>query len=47
VPYWLVKNTWSSWWGEEGYIRITRPSWRRNDCGISTQPIYVDLTLKE
>lgn len=47
VPYWLVKNTWSSWWGEDGYIRIARPSWRRNDCGISTQPIYVDLTLKE
>jgi cathepsin L len=40
VPYWLVKNMWSTWWGEEGYIRIAR---KGNDCGVATQPLYVEL----
>lgn len=38
--YWLVKNTWSTWWGEEGYIRIER---HPNDCGISTEALYVEI----
>lgn len=29
--------------GEDGYIRISR---RVNDCGIATQPMYVDLELQ-
>eukprot|EP00891_Asterochloris_glomerata_P000653 jgi/Astpho2/653/Aster-x0947 len=41
--YWLVRNTWSTYWGEDGYIRISR---RVNDCGIATQPMYVDLELQ-
>ncbi len=40
--YWLVKNTWSSLWGEEGYIRIARDP---ADCGIAAQPIYLDIEL--
>ena len=41
TPYWLVKNMWSPYWGENGYIRIARgPS----DCGIATQPMYIDTT---
>jgi cathepsin L len=40
TPYWLVKNMWSPWWGEKGYIRISR---QPNDCGIATQPMYVQL----
>ena len=40
TPYWLVKNMWSPYWGEEGYIRIARAP---NDCGISAQPMYVEL----
>ena len=43
--YWLVKNTWSANWGEQGYIRISRnPSY---DCGIATQAIYTDIELAE
>ena len=43
--YWLVKNTWSANWGEQGYIRISRnPAY---DCGIATQAIYTDIELAE
>ncbi|KAK9819683.1 hypothetical protein WJX72_001073 [[Myrmecia] bisecta] len=41
--YWLVKNTWSPFWGEEGYIRIAR---QPHDCGIATQPTYVELDIQ-
>jgi cathepsin L len=37
VDYWKVKNSWSSSWGEDGYIRIERGS---NLCGLLDQPSY-------
>ena len=24
VDYWKVRNSWDTWWGESGYIRIKR-----------------------
>tara|TARA_Y100001970_G_C14185871_1_gene832564 strand:+ start:945 stop:1940 length:996 start_codon:yes stop_codon:yes gene_type:complete len=42
VLYWLVKNSWSSSWGDEGYVKIER-STSENDkgiCGIAMQPSY-------
>jgi C1A family cysteine protease len=42
--YWLVKNTWSTLWGEGGYIRIARDP---DDCGIASQPLYVDLEIPD
>jgi cathepsin L len=36
-PYWKVKNSWGTSWGEKGYIRICRNS---NKCGIANQPSY-------
>ena len=38
--YWLMKNTWSAWWGEQGYMQILR---QPHDCGIAAQPIYIEL----
>lgn len=37
TPYWRVKNSWSSGWGERGYIRLVRG---RNMCGIADLVAY-------
>jgi len=34
--YWLVRNSWGSDWGENGYIRLARPA--QPTCGIDTNP---------
>lgn len=31
--HWIVKNSWDTWWGEQGYIRIHMGIYK--DCGIS------------
>ncbi len=36
--YWLVRNTWGTAWGEDGYIRIKIGE---DLCGISFIPTYV------
>jgi len=37
-PYWLVRNSWSPFWGEEGYIRIMRESPDSVSCGLDIKP---------
>ncbi|XP_067033013.1 uncharacterized protein [Acropora muricata] len=36
VPYWLVKNSWSSSWGIDGYIKL---AWKDNICGVTKNPV--------
>lgn len=36
--YWLVKNSWSDAWGDEGYIKMARN--RENHCGIASYAVY-------
>ncbi len=38
VPYWKVRNSWSSSWGEQGYFRIRRGV---NMCGIESDVYYI------
>nr|XP_056702814.1 digestive cysteine proteinase 2-like [Euleptes europaea] len=35
--YWLIKNSWSTYWGNDGYILM---SMKDNNCGVATDATY-------
>jgi len=38
VDYYIVKNSWNTWWGHEGYIKMARNS--GDKCGIALAASY-------
>lgn len=38
VDFWILKNSYSTSWGEDGFMRIER---NKDACGLSQQPSYV------
>jgi len=36
--YWLIKNSWSEFWGDNGYMKMAREE--DNMCGVATQASY-------
>jgi C1A family cysteine protease len=40
VPFWKVKNSWGTEWGDEGYILLQRGVSSSGQCGIAMQPSY-------
>lgn len=35
--FWLVKNSWSNYWGNDGYILMAQ---KNNNCGVMTAATY-------
>ena len=41
IPYWVVKNSWGTDWGEHGYYRVVRGV---NHCGIANFALHAAMT---
>lgn len=37
--YWLVKNSWSTYWGDYGYVKMSQ---KNNNCGVATDAVYFE-----
>merc|ERR1719183_1162499 len=39
--YWIVRNSWTPQWGEQGYIYV---EYGQNNCGVTSQATIVQLS---
>ncbi len=42
-PYWKVRNSWGTSWGEAGFIRL---AYGKNTCNIASYPTWVQVKAK-
>jgi C1A family cysteine protease len=40
TPYWIVRNSWATNWGEDGYVYLEYPA---NACGLGNEATFVTL----
>ena len=39
-PYWIVRNSWDTQWGEQGYIYL---EYSKNTCGLANEAILAQV----
>jgi len=39
LDYWLVKNSWDTTWGDQGYIKLAITD-GQGICGVQDRPLY-------
>jgi C1A family cysteine protease len=39
-PYWRVRNSWGTGWGDNGFINMSMNNSDKGMCGINTQVYY-------
>ena len=37
LDYWTIRNSWSTYWGEEGYFKVVQGE---RDCGVTSSAGY-------
>merc|ERR1712014_314413 len=42
TPYWIVRNSWASTWGEKGYIYL---EYHKNSCGLADDATIPSVSL--
>ena len=40
TPYWIVRNSWDTTWGEDGYVYLEMSE---NTCGVADVPQFADV----
>jgi len=44
LDYWIIKNSWNTWWGEQGYLRLSRHATDPvGTCGINSYYYFTPM----